>query len=294
MAEPELATPLDTPAAARLISRQFPELRGQEVLRLAAKGTDNHIFRIGPDLCARFPKVAWASGTAAREAYALSQVSGAPLSVPKVYGAGAPGEGYPHEWSVLSWLPGVPLEDSALKHPGDSARQLAAFIGSLRRLPPDDTLTFGPGNNWRGGPLTARTVPFEAALDRLPGGDFAWARRLWGEAIRAGPPASPVWLHGDIHPGNVLTENGAITGIIDWGLCGVGDGACDLLCAWAMFDRDARNIFRASLGATDAEWLRGAGWALSMATIFLPYARENALPCDMSERMIDRLKEDFA
>lgn len=37
-----------------------------------------------------------------------------------------------------------------------------------------------------------------------------------------------------------------------------------------------------------------AGWALSMAVIYLPYAYENGLRSDMSEKMITRLSEEFA
>ena len=293
MAEVLSTLALDLQAAARLISSQFPELAGQRICHRADKGTDNHIFRIGNDLCARFPKVPWAAGTATREAEALPRFAGAPLAVPQVYGAGLPGEGYPHAWSVLTWLPGEPLEDSALSDPVAGARRLAAFFGFLRSVPPDETYSFGSGNNGRGAPLATRTAKFEAALARLPALDSGFASRIWSEALRADSSGAPVWLHGDVHPGNVLVQDGRISGIIDWGLCGVGDGACDLLTAWAMFDRGPREVFRRSIGAGDAEWLRSAGWALSMAVIYLPYAYENGLRCDMSEKMIERLMEEF-
>lgn len=294
MTETTAPIPFDPQAAEQLIQRQFPELAGRDICHQRTRGTDNHIFRIGDDLCARFPKVPWAVRTARRETGALPDFAGAPLPVPQVYGLGTPSETFPHPWSVLTWLPGSPLSDGALANPADAARQLAAFCTFLRSVPTEDSFRFGPDNNWRGAPLTARSAAFEAALARLPAIDTGWANRLWSQALRATEPSTPAWLHGDIHPGNVLTADGHISGIIDWGLCGVGDPACDLLSAWAMFEAPARAIFRAALGASEAEWLRGAGWALSMAVIYLPYAYEHGLPCDMSEKMIERLMEDFA
>lgn len=224
----------------------------------------------------------------------MPRFAGAPLCVPEVYGLGAPGPGYPNDWSVLTWLTGTPLEDSTVEDTAFAARQLAGFFKYLRDVPIDPAFRPGPDNNGRGAPLATRTAPFDAALSRLPDINQDWAKRLWAQALGAEPTVTSCWLHGDVHPGNVLVQNGRLTGVIDWGLCGVGDGACDLLTAWAMFDRAPREVFRSALGASDAEWLRGAGWALSMAVIYLPYAYENELRSDMSERMIARLMEEFA
>jgi aminoglycoside phosphotransferase (APT) family kinase protein len=216
------------------------------------------------------------------------------VPVPEVYGRGEPGEGYGHVWSVLSWLPGAPLEASAFDDPTAAALQVADLIKFVRSVPADHACRFGADNNWRGAPLAPRAPYFEAALARLPDVDAGWAMRLWTATLQASPESPPVWLHGDLHPGNLLIAHGQISGVIDWGLCGVGDGACDLLTAWAMFDAAPRDVFRRAIGASDAEWLRGAGWALSMAIIYLPYAYANGLRADMSEKMIARLFEDFA
>lgn len=293
MSEAEASIVLDRSTAVRLILEQFPELSGRDIRPLTAKGTDNHIFRIGEYLCARFPRAPWAAQTAEREAAALPLFADAPLAVPSVYGLGKRAEGYPHAWSVLSWLPGEPMEDSALRDPQDDAVRLAGFFRFVRILPADPAFRFSAVNNGRGAPLASRSERFDAALKRLPGLDDGFARRLWERAVQAGPAGDPVWLHGDVHPGNVLVEDGRVSGVIDWGLCGVGDGACDLLTAWAMFDRAPREAFRKALGATDSEWLRGAGWALSMAVIYLPYAYEHGLRSDMSEKTIERLREEF-
>lgn len=279
--------------AASLIRAQFPELSDRELYFQPSLGTDNLIIRIGDDLCARFPKVAWAVGSARREATALPRFAGAPLAVPEVYGIGSPTDAFPHPWSVVGWLAGAPLNEGMFENPVAEARRVAEFIDFVRSVPPDDNFRPGQDNNWRGVPLAKRDTQFETALDQLPDLDHARIKKIWTASLRADLAARPVWLHGDVHPGNLLIKDGRVSGVIDWGLCGVGDGACDLLSAWAVFDAPARKAFRNALGASDAEWLRGAGWALSMAVIYLPYAYKNGLNCDMSETMTERLMEEF-
>ena len=95
---------LDEGRAARLIAARFPQLAGEPVRALTAKGTDNHIFRIGNDLCARFPKVAWAADTARREVAALPRFAGAPLPVPAVFGLG---EAVAPESVTVRWADGT-------------------------------------------------------------------------------------------------------------------------------------------------------------------------------------------
>jgi hypothetical protein len=53
-----------------------------------------------------------------------------------------------------------------------------------------------------------------------------------------------------------------------------GDPAVDLLVAWNLFSGEARERYRTALGVDDATWVRGRGWALSVALIVLPYYRE--------------------
>jgi aminoglycoside phosphotransferase (APT) family kinase protein len=43
------------------------------------------------------------------------------------------------------------------------------------------------------------------------------------------------------------------------------------MVAWAVLPRELRPAFREALGADDATWARGRGWALSVALIQLPY-----------------------
>ena len=98
------------------------------------------------------------------------------------------------------------------------------------------------------------------------------ATAAWEEALQTPPwSGAPVWLHGDLLAGNLLFQNGRLTGVIDWGCAGVGDPACDLIVAWNLLPPGARDVFRVRLAVDDATWARGRGWALSIALIALPY-----------------------
>lgn len=62
--------------------------------------------------------------------------------------------------------------------------------------------------------------------------------------------------------------------IIDFGILGIGDPACDLIIAWSLLSAHMRNTLRNALGVDDATWERGRGWALSNALIALPYYKD--------------------
>ena len=65
-------------------------------------------------------------------------------------------------------------------------------------------------------------------------------------------------------PGNLLTRHGRLTGVIDFGVLGIGDPACDLIPAWYLFDGDTRELFRTAADVDDDTWARGRGWALCL------------------------------
>ncbi len=81
----------------------------------------------------------------------------------------------------------------------------------------------------------------------------------------------PVWHHGDLDARNWLIRDGRISGVIDWGLMGVGDPACDLVVAWKLHSPAARDALRETLPGDDATWERARGWVLSQAVAILAY-----------------------
>lgn len=295
MSEPSAEHIVTEAIAKRLLDAQFPALAVFPLVPVLSSGTDNQIFRLGDKLCLRFPKAPWASQSAEREVNVLSHLKGLPLAVPNVFGLGVPGEDYPWHWSVMSWIPGEVVGTSDFGDMREAAETLASFILAMRRQRIDPNCLAGEINNFRGRPLRERDPLFRQAAHNLADlFDEAEMVRVWQLCLDAPDAPQPLWLHGDIHGGNLLKQNQRLAAVIDWGLSGVGDAACDLSAAWALFDQVERAVFLDALQASEAERLRGAGWALSIAAIFLAYNRERDVPTDMSVRTIRRVLEDVA
>ncbi|MER6128237.1 phosphotransferase [Streptomyces sp. NPDC001795] len=136
--------------------------------------------------------------------------------------------------------------------------------------------TGGPAS-WRGGPVAANDAYVRAAIRDLgaDGTVDVAATALWEDVIRLPQwDGDPVLLHGDLLPGNLLTEAGRLTPVIDFGGLGVGDPAADTLAAWAVFTAGPRDLFREAAEADDATWARGRGWALCFGLMAEHYYRE--------------------
>ncbi|MFG2602485.1 aminoglycoside phosphotransferase family protein [Streptomyces sp. NPDC048514] len=260
---------LDAALVRRLVARRFPRWAGLPVRRLASSGTENAMFRLGTDLVVRLPRRAAAVPDVRREQRWLSRLGPLlPVAVPEPLGVGEPDEGFPWPWSVYRWLDGRNPVAGAVEDPRSLAGELGAFVRALRRIPPRD----GPAG-YRGGPLRDRGEPTRAAVAELGARvDTEAVTALWREALRAPEhTGEPVWAHGDLTPGNVLVHGGRLSAVIDFGTAGVGDPAVDLVVAWNLLPSSARDVFREAVGADDAEWARGRGWALSIALVALPY-----------------------
>jgi aminoglycoside phosphotransferase (APT) family kinase protein len=260
---------IDRELVSRLIRSQFPEWRDLEVEPVPVDGWDNRSFRLGDSLSVRLPSAEGYALQVEKEARWLPVIAeGVSLPVPEVVALGVPGDGYPFPWSVRRWIEGVPVRDA----PGLDRQALAIDLGSFLRELADVDVRDAPGpgahSAGRGGPLSRFDAELDGAIARLgPRLDAARARAVWAEAratVDAGPPR---WFHGDVAVGNLLTRDGRLSAVIDFGCAGVGDPACDLVIAWTSLDPASRETFRATIGADDPIWARGTGWALWKALI---------------------------
>lgn len=281
-----------TAAQARaLIADQMPDLAGLPLRRVGAAGTDSVLYRLGPALVARFPRLPHAEAQLAVVARWLPRVAPEPgPAVPLELRQGGPGGGYPFHWSVAQWLPGrVAAPGPAQQR--QMALDLAGFLAALQARPTPPEAPRNPGADRLELRLAALEVPIAEMQAAGEGGDLTELL----QAARALPPAqgAPVWLHGDLHALNLLMRRGRLSGVIDWGTMRVGDPAIDLMVAWALFDAPARAVLRAALPAPAAAWARARALAFAKAVRAIPYYRQsNPEFCAAMRVMLARVLQD--
>lgn len=287
--------PTDGGLVRRLLAAQFPQWAGLPLAPVPSAGTDNAIYRLGEDKAVRLPRIHWAAGQIAKERTWLPRLAPhLPLELPAQLVVGAPDAGYPYAWGVYRWLAGESAADAPIVSLEETAVALARFITALQRLDP----TGGPaaaGHRLRGAPLRLRDEGTRAAIAALGAMiDRDAALRVWEEALRAPEwDRPPVWFHGDLLPGNLLVAEGRLSAVIDWSGLGVGDPACDLMCAWALLSGPSRQTFRDALAADAATWARARGQALSQAVIFIPYyLHTNPVGVARAQRMLREVLAD--
>lgn len=264
----------DVALVDRLLAVQFPQWADLPIEPVHSAGTDNALYRLGDDMVVRLPRIQEAAEQADKEQQWLPRLAPLlPLAIPVPLAKGSPGEGYHWRWSVYRWLEDETVTAGRLADSCQAASELAQFIAALQRVDPAGGPVPGAHNFHRGVPLAMRDTATRSAISTLGGRlDVAAATSAWDAALQA--PAwrnAPVWVHGDLQPGNLLLQHGRLSAVIDFGGLAVGDPACDLMVAWNLLDAQAREVFRTVLRVDDATWARGRGWALSFGLIALPY-----------------------
>ncbi|MCA1220117.1 phosphotransferase [Streptomyces sp. 8L] len=252
-----------------LLREQYPDLADRP-LELGALGWDNQVWRLGDDLAVRLP---WATETAdallrKEHTWLPLLAPRLPLRIPVPQRLGEPSARFPRPWLVTTWVPGEPADRAPATRGADAADALAAFLIALHRPAPDGV----PDCRGRVGALSDAAESFAqgltSAAERGLISDPDAVRAVWEDAVAAPHWAGPrLWLHGDLHPANILTASGTFCGVIDFGDLCAGDPAVDLAAAWILLPDGAADRFHeAYRPSPDVATLRRArGWAVLRA-----------------------------
>ena len=275
--------------AAPVIAAQFPELAGQPVRAFDA-GWDNVVLAVGDAWLFRFIHRRIALDGARRELAVLTHLADrftVPIPRPRFVGTPTPEIDWPF-WGAAA-LPGEEVARAAL--PDDARAAAAHTLGVFLRQLHDPGLAADTV-------AAARDQGVELPVDPMGRADPATlvprtrerlARLLVGGAAPRDPridalldtaatlpvPAGPlVLVHGDLHVRHVLvTADGSVGGVIDWGDTCLADPAVDLMVGYAAFVGPAREAFLEAYGDVPPEReLRARALAVHVTAALLEYA----------------------
>lgn len=249
------------------LAEQHPDLAGLP-LREVAGGWGNQMWRLGDDLAVRVQRMDPTPAPQLKERRWLPVLGPRlPLPVPVPVRCGEPSARLPRHWTVMTWVPGEPLDRGAITRGEHAADALAGFLRALHVGAPADA----PTSTDRGAHPRDATDGFEGFLRAVAPDDAAAVRSVWADAVAApaweGPP---VWVHGDLHPANVVVADGTLAGVVDFGDLFAGDPAWDLAAAWVLLPADtAARFFDVYARADDATVRRARGLAALKALFLL-------------------------
>ena len=274
---PEQEVRIDEGVVRQLLRDQHADLADLPVSVLA-NGWDNVMFRLGSDYTVRVPRRQMSAELVRFEQRWLPLLAPRlPLPIPAPVRVGIPTDYYPWYWSIQPYFEGATAAVAPPRDEKQAARQVGEFLAALHQPAPPEA----PVNPFRGVPLVERDPAVRERLTTL--GDLIDAAAVavaWERALAAPVfGAAPLWLHGDMHSANILTNNGRISAIIDFGDITSGDPASDLAVAWMLFSSVVpRNVLRHYAGDVDDDtWARAWGWALNLSLAMMASSADNPL-----------------
>lgn len=274
MTSPEIEMTADV--VRELLQDQHPDLAGLAI-REVPGGWDNHMWRIGDELAVRIPRTKRAPDLQRKECRWLPVLAPRlPLQVPTPVRVGEPSARFPKPWTIMTWIPGQPLDGTSITRGDHAADILAGFLTALHVEAPAEA----PTSSDRGAHPRECTDGFEKYMESIApeklAVDAGRIREVWSDAVAApewgGPP---VWLHGDLHPANVVVTDGTLSGVIDFGDMFAGDPAWDLAAAWLLLPAGRSSRFFEGYAQVDDATIRRARGLAALKSLFLILMGQN-------------------
>ncbi|MBP3966058.1 aminoglycoside phosphotransferase family protein [Paenibacillus lignilyticus] len=288
-------TEINTELVSKLIKGQFPQWADLPIYPVANSGHDNRTFHLGNEMSVRLPSHESYAAQVEKELTWLPKLRPhltLPIQVPVA--KGNPAEGYLWPWSINRWIEGETVSLAAIKDLNQLAGDLAAFLKELQAIPASDGPPAGAHNFHRGGSLRVYHEETKTTLENLkPILDTNVFHEMWDLALQSQWTEGPVWVHGDVAIGNLLAQNGRLSGVIDFGILGTGDPACDYVMAWTFFDSESREIFLREVGCDEGTRHRARGWALWKALITYDWHDKESAAAVEAKRILDVIKGEY-
>lgn len=292
---PPAEVAIDSSVVRGLLQEQHADLVHLALVDVG-EGWDNRLFRLGDDLAVRLPRRTASAALIEHEQRWLPLLAPRlPLPIPVPVRIGRPGCGFPWSWSVVPWFMG---RSAALAPPEDplaTAVVMGQFLRALHQPAPSDA----PHNPWRGVPLAARTEAVRSHLQQVEGRvDRGAVLDLWERVLATSPWAGPpLWIHGDLHPGNLLVDRGRLSAVIDFGDLAAGDPATDLSVLWMLLPGSARSSLLVSARdrsspIDDDTRTRARGWALALGLAYLANSLDDDAMGALGQATIDAALSD--
>ena len=159
-------------------------------IRQVEGGWGNQMWRLGDELAVRIQHMDTDPGHQLKERRWLPLLAPRlPLPNPVPVRNGAPSERSPKVWTVMTWVPGLPLDHRPITRGEHAADTLAAFLRALHVAAPSDAPVDTTGHGAHPKYCTDGFNQFFYALDAdAIGSDAADVRAVWYDAI-----AAPAW-----------------------------------------------------------------------------------------------------
>lgn len=223
----------------------------------------------------------------------LSKELSLPISTPLA--KGNPSKEYPFPWTVNKWVEGETLNLKNINDLSQLAKDLGTFLNELQSIDASGGPLAGKHNFYRGGNVAVYDQETRDAIEQNKDIlNVSLLNEIWELALDSKWAANPVWVHGDIAPGNILVKDGKLSAIIDFGILGIGDPSCDAAMAWTFFDDTSRKVFKNTLNMDEGTWNRARGWALWKALITYNWNRNtNKVIAEESYNIIKIIEQDY-
>ena len=274
---------VDEELAGKLVAAQFPPLPERSLVFLG-EGWDYAAFLVDDALVFRFPRRKLGVAGTEREIAILPLLGPLlPVAVPNPVHVGRPSDDFPWPFYGAPYLPGAEpdrslREDMRTRLARPLARVLRALHAPTTLVAAGDGLPVDPmgrGDMAVRAPRARETVLAIAELWQPP----PEIDELLAESLELPPPEASAVCHGDLHFRQLLVEDGALSGIVDWvDLCR-GDPAIDISLVYGFLPPSARDEFFAEYGEVEPSvLLRARVLALNLLSVLARYGHDEAMP----------------